>query len=105
MPSTAKILRRKTVCHVHDEKNESHIGDTVEITECPPASKLKRWELIRVVSKSKIVDIAAMACPRQKASEAEGLEVSRKACDLNHDRRPPTAISLQSETSDQKEIA
>ena len=55
-----KILRRKTVCHVHDENNESHEGDTVEIRECPPRSKLKRWELVRVVVKSQAVDIAAM---------------------------------------------
>ena len=38
-----KILRRRTVCHVHDEANASHIGDTVEIEESPPLSKLKRW--------------------------------------------------------------
>jgi small subunit ribosomal protein S17 len=55
-----KYLRRKTVCHVHDEKEESNLGDTVEIAECAPKSKLKRWELIRVVSKSQAVDIAAM---------------------------------------------
>jgi small subunit ribosomal protein S17 len=55
-----KYLRRKTVCHVHDEQEESHIGDTVEIQECPPKSKLKRWQLVRVLSKSRAVDIAAM---------------------------------------------
>ena len=55
-----KYLRRKTVCHVHDEQEESHVGDTVEIVECPPKSKLKRWELVRVVSKSRLVDIASM---------------------------------------------
>ena len=42
-------MRRKTVCHVHDENNESDIGDTVEIVECPPMSRLKRWDLVRVV--------------------------------------------------------
>ena len=26
-----KFMRRRTVCHVHDENNESHEGDTVEI--------------------------------------------------------------------------
>jgi small subunit ribosomal protein S17 len=77
-PKYGKILRRKTVCHVHDEKNESALGDTVEIAECPPASKLKRWELVRVVSKSQLVDIAAMRAA-SKAAVAEGLEVSRKA--------------------------
>lgn len=59
-PKYGKILRRKTVCHVHDEKEESHVGDTVEIVECPPKSKLKRWELVRVVTKSQAVDLAAL---------------------------------------------
>ena len=36
-----KFLRRRTVCHVHDENNESQIGDTVEIIEAPPRSKLE----------------------------------------------------------------
>ena len=55
-----KILHRKTVCHVHDETNESHIGDTVEIVESRPRSKNKRYELVRVVTKSRLVDLAAM---------------------------------------------
>ena len=59
-PMYGKFLRRKTVCHVHDDGNESHLGDTVEIIECPPRSKSKRWELVRVVTKSQAVDIAAM---------------------------------------------
>jgi len=63
-----KILKRRTVCHVHDEANTSHVGDTVEIVECRPRSKMKRWELVRVVSKSQLVDIAAM---RQAARAAE----------------------------------
>jgi len=55
-----KILHRKTVCHVHDETNESRIGDTVEIVESRPRSKNKRYELVRVVTKSRLVDLAAM---------------------------------------------
>ena len=31
-----KIIRRRTVCVAHDEKNESHAGDTVEIMESRP---------------------------------------------------------------------
>lgn len=66
-----KILHRRTVCHVHDENNESHEGDTVEIVESRPRSKLKRWELVRIVTKSRAVDIAAMkaAAKADKASE------------------------------------
>ena len=64
-----KFLRRKTVCHVHDENNESGIGDTVEIIECPPKSRLKRWDLVRVVEKSSAVDIAAMRAAAKQADE------------------------------------
>jgi len=45
-----KIVRGRTVCYVHDEKNESKVGDTVEIAECRPRSATKRWELVRIVS-------------------------------------------------------
>ena len=48
-----KILRRRTVCYAHDEANVSKNGDTVEIEESPPLSKLKRWVLKRVVTKAK----------------------------------------------------
>jgi small subunit ribosomal protein S17 len=65
-----KFMRRRTVCHVHDENNESGIGDTVEIIECPPKSRLKRWDLIRVVEKSSAVDIAAMRAAAKQAQEA-----------------------------------
>ena len=48
------------MCHVHDENNESHEGDTVEIIEAPPRSRLKRWDLVRIVTRRQQVDIAAM---------------------------------------------
>ena len=59
-PKYGKYIRQRTVCHVHDEKNCSKMGDTVEIIECPPRSKRKRWELIRVVAESRLVDLAGM---------------------------------------------
>ena len=46
-----KYIRRRTICHVHDEKNESKQGDTVEIVESRPYSKTKHWRLIRVVTR------------------------------------------------------
>jgi small subunit ribosomal protein S17 len=48
-----KILHRRTVCYAHDEENVSKNGDTVEIEESPPLSKLKRWVLKRIVVKAK----------------------------------------------------
>jgi small subunit ribosomal protein S17 len=47
-----KYIRRRTVCHVHDETNESRLGDTVEIMETRPLSKTKNWRLVRVVTKA-----------------------------------------------------
>src|SRR5947207_11606963 len=47
-----KYIKRRTICHVHDEKNESHVGDTVEIMETRPLSKLKCWRLVSIVTKS-----------------------------------------------------
>jgi small subunit ribosomal protein S17 len=49
-PKYGKIVRGRTVCHVHDEENVARTGDKVEIEECPPKSRLKRWNLVRVVA-------------------------------------------------------
>src|SRR3954469_10822941 len=51
-PRYGKYVRRKTVCPVHDEQNESHGGDTVEIMETRRLSKTKCWRLTRVVAKA-----------------------------------------------------
>jgi small subunit ribosomal protein S17 len=50
-PKYGKLMRRRTVCHVHDEANETHKGDTVEIMETRPLSKTKRWRVVRIVRK------------------------------------------------------
>ena len=71
-PRYGKFMRRRTVCHVHDENNESHLGDTVEIVEAPPRSKLKRWDLVRVVTRSEQVDIAAMRAAAELNAETPG---------------------------------
>ena len=58
-PVYGKIIRRRTVCYVHDENNETANGDLVEIVECRPLSKSKRWQLVRVVEKSRAIDISS----------------------------------------------
>jgi small subunit ribosomal protein S17 len=51
-PKYGKFVKKRTVCYTHDENNESHLGDTVEIEESRPLSKLKRWRLVRIVTKA-----------------------------------------------------
>jgi small subunit ribosomal protein S17 len=53
-PRYGKYIRRRTICHVHDEQNESHMGDTVEIMETRPLSKTKHWRLVRVVTRAPV---------------------------------------------------
>ena len=62
-PRYGKYIRRRTICHVHDEQNESRVGDTVEIMETRPMSKLKHWRLLRVVTKAPEQAVAATAAP------------------------------------------
>lgn len=45
-----KIVRGRTICYAHDENQDAKEGDLVEIEECRPMSKLKRWRLVRVVN-------------------------------------------------------
>ena len=50
-----KEVRRKTVLHVHDEKNGCRVGDKVEIMETRPMSKMKRWRVVKVVESAPIL--------------------------------------------------
>jgi small subunit ribosomal protein S17 len=70
-PQYGKYIRRKTVCYVHDENNESHAGDTVEIQESRPLSRTKRWTLVRIVEKGKLVDLTALRAAARSQTKAE----------------------------------
>lgn len=52
-PLYGKFVKKSTKFHVHDEKNECSIGDTVKIMESRPLSKTKTWRLVEVVEKVK----------------------------------------------------
>ncbi|MCP4785125.1 MAG: 30S ribosomal protein S17 [Fuerstiella sp.] len=54
-----KIVRGRTVCHVHDEEEQAAQGDLVEIVETRPRSKTKRWDLLRIVKKADGVTVEA----------------------------------------------
>lgn len=51
-PRYHKVINRKTVLHVHDEKNETTVGDKVEVMETRPLSRLKRWRVINVIERA-----------------------------------------------------
>jgi small subunit ribosomal protein S17 len=80
------------VCHVHDEQEESQPGDLVEIIECRPRSRLKRWELVRVVTKSTAVDVASLRSGaratqlRESAAKAEAAAATGAATESTEGR-------------------
>jgi small subunit ribosomal protein S17 len=51
-PKYGKYIKRRTKIGVHDEHNQSGVGDLVEITECRPRSKTKSWRLVRIVQRA-----------------------------------------------------
>lgn len=51
-PRYGKYVRHRTVLHAHDEKGEAALGDRVELVECRPISRTKKWRLVRVVTRA-----------------------------------------------------
>lgn len=51
-PKYGKYIKRRTKIGVHDEHNQSDVGDIVEIAECRPHSKTKSWRLVRILKKA-----------------------------------------------------
>jgi len=54
-PLYGKIVVRSKKYHAHDESNESHKGDLVQIEECRPLSKTKAWRMVKLVEKAQDV--------------------------------------------------
>jgi small subunit ribosomal protein S17 len=53
-PVFKKYVRRRSVFKAHDPEGAAKTGDRVEIVECRPISKTKRFRLVRVLQKSKV---------------------------------------------------
>ena len=78
-PLYHKVVNRQTVLHVHDEKNETKVGDKVEVMETRPISRLKRWRVVAVLEKAVTAegiaisetDVAAQVPTKTVAAKAE----------------------------------
>src|SRR6478735_6643025 len=70
-PKYGKYLKRRTVLHAHDEKNDAKEGDTVELAECRPLSKTKHHRLVRIVERApeRAVQVSAEEVMTGKAPE------------------------------------
>jgi len=52
-PLYGRVVRRKSRLIAHDEKNDAHVGDLVEVMETRPLSKTKRWRLVSIIERAK----------------------------------------------------
>jgi small subunit ribosomal protein S17 len=52
-PLYGKIMKRTYKLKAHDENNDAHIGDKVQVMETRPISKDKRWRLVEIIEKAK----------------------------------------------------
>ena len=60
-PKYGKMVRRDQKVHAHDEAGEARVGDTVEVIECRPMSRTKRWRLVRIVERNPEAGLPAAA--------------------------------------------
>lgn len=72
-PKYKKYIRRHSKVHAHDETNEAQVGDRVELMECRPMSKTKRYRLTRVVERPTLPDGALRPTEVQAAATADAM--------------------------------
>jgi small subunit ribosomal protein S17 len=52
-PEVGRYVRRRTKFKVHDENNESRMGDVIRFMETRRTSKDKRWRFVEVIERAK----------------------------------------------------
>jgi small subunit ribosomal protein S17 len=48
-----KVMRRTSRLKAHDETNDAHQGDRVQIMETRPLSATKRWRVVEILERAK----------------------------------------------------
>jgi small subunit ribosomal protein S17 len=52
-PMYGKVIRNNSTLHAHDETNQANEGDVVNVVECRPLSRTKRWRLLEVLERAR----------------------------------------------------
>jgi len=94
-PLYHKVINRKTVVHVHDEKNEAVVGDKVEIMETRPISRLKRWRVVGVVERAAGAAPAAIS----EADVAALVPTKTAQPSLSPAEAPPSGAKAEAEAT------
>ena len=81
-----KVIRRTKKYHVHDEHNAATVGDLVRIEECRPISRMKRWQLVVVLTERAVAEVAP-----ERLDEALVQEMQRSAAHAQGADTAPSA--------------
>lgn len=87
-PVYKKYIRKTDKYAAHDEHNQFNIGDTVQIEECRPISKSKRWtvitesanakQVVRARSAGEMEVVAKNNAPKKAAAKADSAKKKTK---------------------------
>jgi small subunit ribosomal protein S17 len=58
-PLYKKRIRRLHKLMAHDEREEGKMGDRVRIIEAAPVSRRKRWQLVEILQRAELPEVAA----------------------------------------------
>lgn len=79
-PLYKKQYSRSTKYIAHDENNEAHIGDLVEVEETRPISARKRLKLVRIIEKAAIAaDQTVSAITAEDEGSESKIQEQKKA--------------------------
>ena len=54
-PRYSKTVQRTKKLHAHDEANDANVGDRVRVMETPSAVEAKRWRLVEVLERARVI--------------------------------------------------
>jgi len=69
-PKYGKMMRKDRRIHAHDAAGAAHVGDTVEVAECRPMSRTKRWRLVKVLERNPEQAVPAAGEPSAEGTPA-----------------------------------
>lgn len=78
-PKYKRLVSKESKFKVHDEKNESKLGDLVRIVEGRPLSKEKRWRLAEIVERGMVADLKPTEIDETKVAELSAKQRPVKA--------------------------
>lgn len=102
-PVYKKYIRKSDKFAAHDESNAFQVGDRVEIEECRPLSKNKRFAVITVPSKEALAKTAEKKQAKVDAKIAE--EAAKEAAKVEKKEAKAKAKAEKAETKAKKTTA